>query len=65
MHVGIHTFRILAESLELIQHRFLEIHFFHPGREGGYYPSYLHNGVYKSPTTKNNVSLQKATITLE
>lgn len=29
MHVGIHTFRILGESLEVIQHRFLEIHFFH------------------------------------
>lgn len=27
MHVGIHTFRILGESLEVIQHRFLEIHF--------------------------------------
>ena len=29
MHVGIHIFRILRESLEVIQHRFLEIHFFH------------------------------------
>ena len=42
MHVGVHAFRILGESLEVIQHRFLEIHFFHqtissvrPSRSGG------------------------------
>lgn len=27
MHVGIHTLRIWSEFLEVIQHRFLEIHF--------------------------------------
>lgn len=47
MHVGILTFRILGESLEVIEHRFLEIHFFHQiissvkpsGSRGGLLPN--------------------------
>lgn len=76
MHVGIHTLRIWSEFLEVIQHRFLEIHFSDQiissvrpsgwggvgGEEGGCHPRHLHNGIYKSPSTKNNISLQKATI---